>query len=236
MFVLPENIDIEKFQDFWDKTPNKIRNLLLDNIKAIITVDSKDPKLDNKRAILIGDKLYLPDDSELEEIWHEVGHIALDQLSEEGRDYLDKLVNFGEGFKGIDPEEKLSEDLYFLLKDNKPSKFWNDWLTEESNMKTASVSPIDLVDAILNELAILVINSNDEKYIWMWEAAKAAVDDIQKEDRFSYENRTAPHQYYYDEDLDQLSTQPKAHQRNPLAEERTESGVRNDRSTSKGLV
>ena len=103
-------------------------------------------------------------------------------------------------------------------------------------MKTASVSPIDLVDAILNELAILVISSNDEKYIWMWEAAKAAVDDIQKEDRFSYENRTAPHQYYYDEDLDQPSTQPKAHQRNPLAEERTESGVRNDRSTSKGLV
>jgi len=219
MFVLPENVDIDKFQEFWSKTPDKIRNLLLDTIKAIITVDSKDSRLANKRAILIGDKLYLPDDSELEEIWHEVGHIALDQLDED-----------------LNNEEELSEELYFLLKDNKSSKFWNEWLSEEQNMKTASVSPIDLIDAILNELAILVISSNDEKYIWMWEAAKAAVDDIQKEDKFSYENRTAPHQYYYDEDLEQPSTTPKAHQRNPLAEERTESGVRNDRATGKGLV
>ena len=60
---------------------------------------------------------------------------------------------------------------------------------------------LDLIAAALAKLADLVWESDNEDYLLTYGVAIDALRNAKKERQLSYEDRNAPHQYYYPEDL-----------------------------------
>lgn len=60
----------------------------------------------------------------------------------------------------------------------------------------AGIDALQVVDAALGAFADLVYDSRDEDLFWLYVVARDALKSAQKEDLLSYEDRSAPHQYY----------------------------------------
>ena len=99
--------------------------------------------------------------------------------------------------------------------------------------KQAVVSPLDLVSQVLEELAPLIYKQNDEKYVLLWGIAQEALNDYKKQNNLSYEERDAPHQYYYTEDEGKPSPIPS---NEPLQVTRVDVTPRGNRDVGFGLV
>jgi hypothetical protein len=73
--------------------------------------------------------------------------------------------------------------------------------------------------------------------MWYYEIAREALADVEKEGRFSYEDRLAPHQYYYPEDLDvRRAPGRRAPLGRPLEVSRPDVTMRGTRPFGLGLV
>jgi len=81
--------------------------------------------------------------------------------------------------------------------------------------RAAEVAPLQIVAAALDAFADLVYESGDERYVWLFGIAHEALREAQKEGRLAYEDRGAPHQYYFHEDITQAPAQSR---RSPMSQ------------------
>jgi len=213
--------------DAWREMPERAQQVANGLVASITIVNPGDSRLNlgytqDPRAALIDDNLVLSCAEDAGEIWHEVGHAIVDEgLTPEEQEVLGAFYKRLGGQQTLG--EKLSEDFYFTVKGDKPSPFWQWWCSRNGEgeemkslaaekiaklMKTAGVGPLQIVDAVLDAFAEeLIYDFGGEEHIWYYGIAKEALNEASKEDRLSYENRSAPHQYYFTEDL--LSTPPR---------------------------
>jgi hypothetical protein len=229
--------------------PEKAQMVANSLVTTIEVVEPTDPRLrlgytKEPRAALVGDTLIISCGEDMRELWHEVGHAIVDRgLAPDERKVIGKFYDFSKGLRS--PEEILAEDFYFTLQGNKSSPFWTWWFEPHSTRgsrkteleRTATrISPLDIVEAVLDAFAEeLVYEHGNEEHVIYYGIAKDALKDAQKEDRFSYENRFAPHQYYFAEDL----VSPPPHRRltrEPLKVERPDWTMRGVTPFGLGMV
>jgi len=214
----------------WNTMPPKAQIIAGTLIDRIIVSRPNDPRLllstrpSRPMAALYKDMLILSYEADPEEIWHEVGHAIADRGLSTGEQLaLEQFYDFSEEQRA--PSEVLAEDFYFYNLGEKRSPFWEWWASErkprrsvekvESKIKpsamvrAAEVAPLQIVEAALDAFADLVYDSGDERYVWLFGIAHDALRDAQKEGRLSYEDRGAPHQYYFHEDLMREPTPPR---------------------------
>lgn len=207
--------------DAWRIMPKKAQQVANSLVTSITIVDPHDPRLrlgytQSPKAALIGNDLVISCEEDAIEMWHEVGHIISNSgLTPEESRIVRVLYKSSNSQQTL--EEQLAEDFYFTVKGDVSSPFWQWWFdndSEESCMgattaeniinliKTAGVGPLQIVDAILDTLAEeLIYEFGNEYHILFYGMAKEALSEAQKEDRLSYENRAAPHQYFFTEDI-----------------------------------
>jgi len=169
-------------------------------------------------------------------------------LTSEEREAIAGFYDFSKSQRT--PMEALAEDFYFTIRGDKASPFWQQWFENswggEAKMggnvvekiaklkRTAGVNPLEIVEAVLDAFAEeLVYNFGGEEHVWYYGIAKDALKDVQKEDRLSYENRSAPHQYYYTEDLEGATARPR---KQPLKVDRPDVTMRGVKPFGLGLV
>lgn len=214
--------------------PTRAQQVANDLVVSITIVNPGDSRLNagytkSPRAALVDDNLIVSCDENAEEIWHEIGHAILDKgLTPEECQVVGALYKQSDSQQP--PKEKLAEDFYFTIKGDKASPFWQWWFTDgevklmepgavgkiAKLRKVAGVHPLQVVEAVLEVFAEeLIYDFGGEDHIWLYGIAREALNEAQKEDRLSYENRSAPHQYYYTEDVASPSARPKP-SREPL--------------------
>jgi hypothetical protein len=194
------------------------------------------------RAVLYGDSLTIPYSSDPGEIWHEVGHVIVKNgLLPEEEQAISRFYDFSKETRP--PDEVLAEDFYFTIKGEYTSPFWEWWLmgdgigrsSKEAGIRTgASVTDLAIVEAALDALADLVYNSDNEQYVWLFGIAKEALIAAQKEEKFSYEDRGGPHQYYFKEDLNGKAPSQSFPLNQPLRVERPDVTIRSTAPTAPG--
>ena len=190
----------------WHHLPGKVRSIVDNILERILIVEPNDERLRGANAATINDTCIISKDTEPDELLHEIGHILISTL------LPNEVENYSE--KQRSASDVLAEDFYFMMKGSKPSPFWENWLMENDNMRSAQITrkaenaSLQLVEAVLDELAELILSSGNEQFIVDWGIAKDALKDALKQDRFSYENLSGPRQYYYKEDMPQLQDKP----------------------------
>lgn len=203
----------------WHLLPEKVRSIVDNILGRIIVVEPNDERLQGANAVVEGNTCILSKGADPEEILHEVGHILATTIPTQD---LEGYYDFANEQRSTG--DALAEDFYFMMKGEKPSPFWESWLglpTEKDEMRSAQInreaanSSLQLVEAVLDELADLVLASNNPQLVVDWGIAKDALKSAQKQDQLSYENLSGPHQYYYKEDL-QLPTDRKSPMTQPL--------------------
>jgi len=238
----------------WESIPRRAQGLANGLVTSITVVYPDDDRLNSgytkePRAALIGDELFLSCEEDPNEIWHEIGHVIIDRgLSPEEQEAIGRFYDFSEGTQT--PAEMLAEDFYFTVKGDRLSPFWQWWFgggsSEEMKAaavqkiaklkRAANVDPLLVVEAVLDALADdLIYRYGGEEHVWFYGIAKEAIGDAQKEERLSYEDRDAPHQYYY---ADDLSPGPPRKQplSQPLKVERPDVTMRGVTPNAQGLV
>lgn len=230
--------------DAWQEMPEKARQVANGIVTSITIASPGDPRLNlgytqSSRAALVDDNLIVSCDEDVGEMWHEIGHAIVERgLTPEEHKVVGAFYKFSDGQQT--PEEKLAEDFYFTVKGESLSPFWQWWFDSHNGgkemgsaaaekiaklIKAASVGPLQIVEAVLDAFAEeLIFDFGGEDHVWYYGIAKEALRDAQKEDRLSYENRSAPHQYYYTEDLASPASQSR--RREPLKVEKPDVTMR----------
>jgi len=222
--------------DIWQEMPDKARKVANQLVSVVIVVNPNDPRLTlgytkEPKAAAIGNTLILSCSEDVNELLHEVAHTIVDRgFTGRDREAVDHFYDFSDSERA--PSERLAEDFYFTVKGDEPSPFWQWWfergLVEGEKMRTVvaekiaklarntSVNPLHVVEAVLDAFAEeLVYDFGGEEHVWLYGIAREALKEAQKEDQLAYENRSAPHQYYYAEDLATPPTRPR---KQPLGE------------------
>jgi len=205
---------LETIKNIWQDLP-KIVKIIVSPL-SIYVVPPTDTRLKGANAAAYHNKCIISTDAEPEELIHEIGHILIEICPnnfQQAEDYYNFEID------NRSPHDVLAEDFYFFITNKKQSPFWEQWLNTMENKemrsidktsltKKATVSPLQLIDAVLDELAVLVLNAEDERLIADWGIAKDAVKAAQVQDQLSYENVNGPHQYFYPEDLNKEDRGP----------------------------
>jgi len=230
IWSLPPGAWPDMLEAAWYAMPPKAQIIASNLIDRIIVSRPDDPRLllstraTRPRAALYKDALILSYEADPEEIWHEVGHAIVDGgLSVEEQLALEQFYDFSGEQRA--PSEVLAEDFYFTVKGEEVSPFWQWWASEGKPRRSvgkmvskkepgtvkrvADVEPLQIVAAALEAFADLIYDSGEEQYVWLYGIATDALKEARKEGRLSYEERGAPHQYYFHEDVEQEAITPR---------------------------
>ena len=206
----------EAIQRIWQELPNVVKDAITP--LNILVVTPTDYRLNNANAATSGNDCIISIEADPKEIVHEIGHRLVSLLLQDDLKQAEDFYDFNKDSRS--PHDVLAEDFYFFITNNKQSPFWEQWLQKLENdkmhsinknsvTKRANVSPLQLVEAVLDELAILVLNAKDERLLEDWGIAKDALKAAQVQDQLSYENTSGPRQYYYSDDTNREDRGPK---------------------------